>query len=94
MASPKYQATKYVGVTFVERKEDKIFYIRYRRGGRDTKPFFEPVGKASQGMTPVKANLIRSDRMAGKELSNTERREEIKAQKATLEKLYSFRRNR
>ncbi len=91
MANKKHQKTKYAGVTFlINDNEDKVFYIRYRRGGRGSKEFFEPVGKASQGMTAAKANLIRSERMSNKELSNTERREQRKAEKQAAENHYTL----
>ncbi len=44
------QKTRYAGVTFREAEDgkDKVFYIRYRRGGRGSKETREPVGKARQ----------------------------------------------
>ncbi len=93
MAS-KQQGTKYAGVTFRETGTDKIFYIRYRQGGRETKQIFEPVGKASQGMTAAKANLIRSDRIAGKELPNTIKRAAQQEQRAQEQALLEAEQNR
>lgn len=54
---------------------DYMFYIAYRRGGRDGQRFDEPVGKASEGMTAAKASNIRALRIQGKELSNVEKRQ-------------------
>ncbi len=90
MARILQQKTKYVGVTFLEKENDKIYYIRYRRGGRGSKEIIEPVGKTSKGMTPARANIIRAERISGKELSNKEQREEIKAQKLALESTYTL----
>ncbi len=92
MAENRHQKTKYVGVTFQNKNEDKVFYIRYRRGGRDTKEFFESVGKSSQGMTAAKANHIRSERMSGKELSNSERRQALIEKKKQEQGQYSLER--
>ena len=65
-------ATSYPGVGFyTDANGQKLFYIRYRRGGRGAKQIFEPVGKSSEGMTAKKASLIRADRMRGA-LSNRE----------------------
>lgn len=80
MIASKRTKTKYAGVTFrtVDRLngygEERMYYIRYRRGGRGSKEIEEPVGRESEGMTAAKANLIRAVRIAGKEQSNTERR--------------------
>ena len=85
--SNKNGVTKYPGVYFRTPlgsdgpDADKTFYIRYRRGGRESKLINEPVGKASQGMTAAKANAIRTLRINGKELSNTENRAAKKAEK-------------
>lgn len=84
--------TKYAGVTYIVVENDKIYYIRYRRGGREAKLIFEPVGKSSQGMTPAKANHIRAERIAGKEESNTERRAKRLIAKQSLENKYTLER--
>ena len=86
--------TKYPGVTYVMTRrltgfgEERMYYIRYRRGGRGSKETFEPVGRESEGMTAAKANLARAARMAGTEMSNKERRaaekEARQAQKANI----------
>ena len=59
----------------------------YRRGGRESKLIKEPVGKASQGMTPAKANLIRAERMSNKELCNTELRKKHQAEKKLVKQI-------
>ena len=91
---PRRQKTDYPGVTFSLKKTgEKIFYIRYRRGGRDSPLIEEPVGSSTKGMTPAKANHIRTARMAEKAPSNREIREERRRlaeakNKWTLEKLF------
>lgn len=73
-------ATDKEGVFFREVEGDKpckpirVYYIRYRRGGRGGKLIEEPVGKSTQGMTPAKAANIRALRITGREASNIERR--------------------
>jgi len=79
MASSKREKTAYMGVftrttTRADGLTEKMFYIRYRRGGRGGKQVEEPVGKASEGMTAAKANAIKADRLRGKEGTNEERR--------------------
>lgn len=81
MGQVKRIKTKYPGVTFREQPKldgsglERTYYIRYRRGGRGSKEFEEPVGRESEGMTAAKANKIRAMRASGMEQSNTEKRE-------------------
>ena len=85
MSISKRGRTKYPGVTFRWKErldgsgDERVYYIRYRRGGRGFKEIEEPVGRESQGMTAAKANKIRAMRAAGVEQSNTERRAEDEA---------------
>ena len=85
MSISKRGRTKYPGVTFRWKErldgggEERMYYIRYRRGGRGFKEIEEPVGRESEGMTAAKANKIRAMRAAGVEQSNTERRAEDEA---------------
>ena len=87
MSISKRGRTKYPGITFREKErldgsgEERVYYIRYRRGGRGSKEIEEPVGRESEGMTAAKANKIRAMRAAGVEQSNTERRAEAEAAK-------------
>ena len=97
MPALKRVKTDYPGVTFIvgtsiRGKPEKIFYIRYRKAG---KMIEEKAGRSFQdNMTPAKAAQIRGERISGKQLSNTERREkaaEEKAQEAgkwTIRKLW------
>ena len=90
----KRQATKYPGVTIYETETDTTFYIRYRQPG-SRKVTEEKAGKKSQGMTAAKAAMLRTERIAGKALTNSEKREQEAAKKAeilntwTVERLYS-----
>jgi integrase len=89
--------TDYPGVTFIigtsiRGKSEKIFYIRYRKAGKSIE---EKAGRQYQdAMTPAKAAQVRGERISGKQLSNTERREKAaqeKAQKAgkwTIKRLW------
>ena len=87
MSISKRGRTKYPGVTFRWKErldgsgEERVYYCRYRRGGRGSKEIEEPVGRESEGMTAAKANKIRAMRAAGVEQSNTERRAEAEAAK-------------
>ena len=64
-----------------ETKTEKVYYIRYRTGGRDSKLIEEKAGRESEGMTAARANQIRAYRARGKELTNQERREAAEAAK-------------
>ena len=80
MVTAKREKTRYAGVTFrmVARLDgygkERMYYIRYRRGGRGSKEIEEPVGRESESMTASKANRIRAMRATGIEQANTERR--------------------
>jgi integrase len=69
--------TKYAGVYYIEGTgasgPEKIYYIMYRRNG---KLIEEKAGRQYQDdMTPARAAGIRTSRIEGEELPNTERRE-------------------
>ena len=87
MTQTKREKTKYPGVTFRLKEKldgsgmERVYYIRYRRGGRGSRLIEEPVGTESEGMTAAKANLIRASRAAGKERSNTERRRDAERER-------------
>ena len=80
VVTAKREKTRYAGVTFrmVARLDgygkERMYYIRYRRGGRGSKEIEEPVGRESESMTASKANRIRAMRATGIEQANTERR--------------------
>ena len=85
----KRHQTTYPGVYYLVNKDnDKVYYIRYRKNG---KSIDEKVGKQhANDMTPARASGIRANRMQGKEKTNTEERAE-KAKKAaewTIEHLW------
>ena len=92
MPSVKRHKTNYPGVYYImgtstaNSKPEKIYYIRYRRDGKQVD---EKAGRQYQDdMTPARASRIRVDRINGKELSNTEKREEKKKEKWTIDKLW------
>ena len=85
--------TKYPGVYYIIRGKEKIFYIYYRRNGKQIE---EKAGlQFANDMTAARAAGIRADRLKGKELSNNARREQIKtakqaeADKMTLDRLWA-----
>lgn len=85
--------TKYPGVTYrLETRGErggKVYYIRYRLGGRGSKEIEEPVYPApGQTITARMASDIRADRMRGREPSNVLRRAALKA----AEEAYELRR--
>jgi integrase len=78
--SQKRISTAKPGVFFRELEGDKpskpirMYYIRYRRGGRAGSLIEEPIGKSTEGITPTIAANIRAERMTGKAPSNKEDR--------------------
>lgn len=96
---PKQERNKtfYPGVYFIKgmsvatKKPQKIYYISYWKDGKKIE---EKAGRQIEdGMTPARANNIRTARIAGKEASNRERREAVKAEKKkkvwTVSKLWA-----
>ena len=85
--SSKRISTAKPGVFYREVEGDKpskpvrVYYIRYRRGGRVGKLIEEPVGKSTEGMTPTIAANIRAERMTGKAPSNREDRRQKEKEK-------------
>lgn len=97
MPTGKRIATKYPGVFYIEGtaldgKPEKIYYIRYRKGG---KPVEEKAGRQFQDdMTPARASQKRTRKIRGDELTNQERRDAEEARKKaqagkwTIDKLW------
>lgn len=60
-------------------KQEKIYYIRYRKTGKQIE---EKAGRQfKDDMTPAKASAIRAERIRGHQLTNKERREAEKEKK-------------
>ena len=81
MPAQKRHKTKYPGVYYIvgkhvtKDKEEKIYYIYYRKKG---KIITEKAGRQfKDAMTPAKASNIRTLRVEGKELTNKEQREKV-----------------
>jgi len=79
----KRHKTNYAGVYYIDsfvpgtKKPDRIYYIRYRR---DNKTIEEKAGRQStDDMTPARASGKRTDRLEGKQFSNSEIRLKEKA---------------
>lgn len=68
-----------IGQSQVSNKEEKIYYIRFRKDGKETE---EKAGRQFQdNMTPAKANTLRAEKIKGAKLTNQGRRAEVEAQK-------------
>lgn len=88
MSTKRKKVEKYAGIYYrdIPRLDgqglERMYYVTYRRGGREAPVIEEPVGRASEGWTPAKVNIERSRRIAGGEYgqSNKERREAAKAE--------------
>jgi len=97
MPAKKRHKTKYPGVYYIvgegpNGKPEKVYYIRYRKGG---KLIEEKAGRQYQDdMTPARAARLRAERMEGKDLPNKARRElekkrkEAEANKWTIGRLW------
>lgn len=84
--------TKYPGVYYIVQGKEKVFYIYYRKNGKQIE---EKAGRQfANRMTASQASETRTARIRGKELPNTARREKEKAAKLaeagkwTLDKLW------
>ena len=83
MPTMKRHKTMYPGVTYVEGtdprtgKPERIYYIRYRRDGKQIE---EKAGRQHlNAMTPAKANKLRAARMAEGGQSNRDLRKAAEA---------------
>jgi integrase len=94
MPAQKRHKTKYPGVYFIKGitagtgKTEKIYYIMYRKNG---KQIHEKAGRQfKDDMTPARAAVIRSERMTGRQASNKARREAEKAEKEAESKRWTI----
>ncbi len=98
MPAQKRYKTKYPGVYYIKgravgsSKTERIYYIMYRRDG---KQIHEKAGRTGKDdMTPARAAGVRSDRIEGKDLPNKKKREikkaaqEAEIAKWTIERLW------
>lgn len=85
-AGRERHGTAYPGVFYYEDAKGRVYYIRYRKGGRGSKVYEEKIG--SKGVTPKIAAAIRESRIKGEETTNEERREEIIQEELTFKKLF------
>ena len=79
---PRYAGVHFIYGTSATGFKEKIYYIRYRKNGKEIK---EKAGRQfKDSMTARKASLLRASRLNGTELTNVERRsieKELKAKK-------------
>lgn len=88
-AGRERHGTAYPGVFYYEdAKSGRVYYIRYRKGGRGSKVYEEKIG--SKGITPKIAAAIRESRIKGDETTNKERREEIATEELSFKSLYNM----
>ena len=74
----KYPGVYFVNGTSINGKPERIYYVRYRKDGKETE---EKAGRQFQDdMTPARAAQIRTQRIQGKQMTNEEKRRELKAQ--------------
>ena len=66
-------------------KPERLFYIRFRRDGREVE---EPCGSQGDGMNPARAARIRAEKIDGKKLPRKEVRKAAKAIKWTIDRLW------
>ena len=88
-AGRERHGTAYPGVFYYEdAKGGRIYYIRYRKGGRGSKVYEEKIG--GKGVTPKIAAGIRESKIKGAETTNEERREEVIQAELTFKKLFDL----
>ena len=87
--------TSYKGVSYVEKNDERIFYITYRRP-ESRKLYEEKVGLKSQGWTVARAAAERAKRIAGQAQNNEEKRQATKlarlaeSEKPTIDRLWQL----
>ena len=60
-----------IGLSHDKKKEEKIYYIRFRKDGKETE---EKAGRQfKDNMTPAKANALRSEKIKGATLTVNDR---------------------
>lgn len=85
-----YPGVYYIEGTSSEGKSEKIYYIFYRKDGKQIE---EKVGRQfKDAMTAAKANAIRGERMTDKGVSNQERRLSQQKQKQAFQDRWTFNR--
>ncbi|MFX0202401.1 MAG: tyrosine-type recombinase/integrase [Candidatus Hodarchaeota archaeon] len=95
MPTLKRTKTRYPGVYYVigssaTRKPERIYYIRYRKDGKEVE---EKAGRQFQDdMTPARAAQIRGERIRGSQLTNKARREAVRTQREAEANRWTFRR--
>ena len=88
-AGRERHGTAYPGVFYYEDvKGGRVYYIRYRKGGRGSKVYEEKI--SGKGITPKIAAGIRESRIKGEETTNEERREEVIQEELTFKKLFDL----
>ena len=79
---PRYPGVHFIYCKSANDTEEKIYYIRYRKDGKEIK---EKAGRQyKDSMTARRASLLRAMRINGSELTNTQRRSKNKELKAKL----------
>ena len=96
MAAKQRFKTDYPGVFYilgesqVSKKAEKIYYIRFRKDGKETE---EKAGRQFQdNMTPAKANTLRAEKIKGAKLTNQGKRAEVEAQKEAEQSRWTVKR--
>ena len=83
-------STKYTGIFHVDLANgDQTFYMRYKKDG---KLIEERAGRKTQGWTAAKAYRLRTERLAGKSVSNSEKRSKDREAKRVKNNQWNFRR--
>jgi integrase len=98
----KREKTQYPGVYFRMQQKlgsnvlERVYYIFYRQGGKDSRQIEERAGRESEGMTAARASRIRADRARGLELTNKGKRKAAEAARReeegrpTITRLWGF----
>ena len=90
MPKQSRQSTRHIGVYIYDLANgDQTYFMRYKKDG---KLIEEKAGRRTQGWTAAKANRLRTERLAGKSESNTEKRSKEREAKRVKGNLWTFRR--
>jgi len=90
MPKQSRQSTRHIGVYIYDLANgDQTYFMRYKKDG---KLIEEKAGRKTQGWTAASANRLRTERLAGKSESNTEKRSKEREAKRVKGNLWTFRR--
>jgi site-specific recombinase XerD len=62
---PKFISTAYPGIVYYQsqKSKDRTYFAKIKHGGGDAKVKWVKIGRASEGITPLKASILRGEKL-------------------------------